>query len=51
MGFNVTQATISRDIKQMHLIKFRRDGKTVYYSLDDDHVRTMMALGLDHISE
>ena len=33
------------------LVKFRRDGKTVFYSLDDDHVRSMIAMGLEHITE
>ncbi|EJW97199.1 transcriptional regulator, ArsR family, partial [gut metagenome] len=32
-------------------IKFRREGKAVFYSLDDDHVRTMISLGLEHIAE
>ena len=51
---NMTPSAVShqlRILKSSKLAKFRRDGKTVYYSLDDDHVRTMMALGLDHISE
>ena len=50
----MTQSAIShqlRVLKQARLVRSRRDGKTVFYSLDDDHVRTMMALGLDHISE
>ena len=50
-GFEVTQATISRDIKQMHLIKFRRDGKNVWYSLADDHVKTILEMGLEHVLE
>ena len=51
---NMTPSAVShqlRILKSSKLAKFRRDGKAVYYSLDDDHVRTMMALGLDHISE
>ena len=40
-----------RLLKAIKLVKFRREGKTVYYSLDDDHVRTMIALGLEHIAE
>ena len=47
-GITSTQATISRDIKQMHLIKFRRDGKNLWYSLADDHVRTILEMGLEH---
>ena len=40
-----------RLLKANKLVKFRRDGKAVYYSLDDDHVRSMISLGLEHISE
>ena len=31
--------------------RFRRDGKTVYYALDDDHVRSILSLGMEHIEE
>ena len=48
-GITSTQATISRDIKQMHLIKFLRDGKKLWYSLADDHVRTILQMGLEHV--
>ena len=40
-----------RLLKGNKLVKFRRDGKTVYYSLDDDHVRSMIALGMEHVEE
>ena len=40
-----------RILKTSKLVKFRREGKTVMYSLDDDHVRTMIALGMEHIAE
>lgn len=40
-----------RLLKANKLVKFRRDGKTVFYSLDDDHVRSIISLGLEHISE
>lgn len=51
---NMTPSAAShqlRILKTSKLVKFRRDGKTIYYSLDDDHVRTIIALGLEHISE
>ena len=51
---NMTPSAVShqlRILKSCKLVKFRRDGKTIFYSLDDDHVRDMIALGLDHISE
>lgn len=51
---NTTPSAVShqlRILKGCKLVRFRREGKTVYYALDDDHVRSMIALGLDHISE
>lgn len=47
----VSQSAIShqlRLLKQMHLIKFRRDGKNMHYSLADDHVKTILQMGLEH---
>ena len=47
----VSQSAIShqlRLLKQMHLIKFRREGKNMYYSLADDHVKTILQMGLEH---
>lgn len=40
-----------RILKQMHLIKYRREGKNVLYSLADDHVRTILEMGLEHVLE
>lgn len=51
---NMTPSAVShqlRILKNSKLVKFRRDGKTVYYSLDDEHVRSMIALGMEHIAE
>lgn len=51
---SMTQSAIShqlRILKQTYLVKFRRDGKTLYYSLADDHVATMMKQGLEHVCE
>lgn len=50
----MTQSAIShqlRVLKQASLVKFRRDGKTVYYSLADSHVETILSQGLDHVRE
>ena len=50
----VSQSAIShqlRMLKQMHLIKFRREGKNILYSLADDHVRTILQMGLEHVKE
>ena len=40
-----------RVLKQSRLVKYRREGRTLYYSLDDDHVSTMIAMGMEHINE
>jgi ArsR family transcriptional regulator len=40
-----------RVLKQMRLVKFRREGKTVFYSLTDGHIETILAQGMEHISE
>ena len=51
---NMTQSAIShqlRALKQAKLVKNRRDGKTVFYSLADDHVRTIINQGMDHVTE
>lgn len=53
-SLEMTQSAIShqlRILKQMHLVKFRREGKTVFYSLADSHVETILSQGLDHIQE
>ena len=47
----VSQSAIShqlRLLKQMHLIKSRREGKNMHYSLADDHVKTILQMGLEH---
>ena len=50
----ISQSAIShqlRILKQMHLIKFRREGKNILYSLADDHVKTILQMGLEHVLE
>ena len=50
----MTQSAIShqlRALKQSKLVKYRREGKTVFYSLADSHVRTILDQGIEHISE
>ena len=51
---DISQSAIShqlRLLKQMHLIKFRREGKNLLYSLADDHVKTILQMGLEHVLE
>ena len=40
-----------RILKQMRLVKFRREGKTVFYSLSDSHIQTILDQGMEHINE
>ena len=40
-----------RVLKQMRLVSFRRDGKTVFYKLADAHIQAILAQGMEHISE
>jgi len=51
---NTTQSAIShqlRVLKQAKLVKYRKEGKVVYYSLDDEHVREIFMKGREHIEE
>ena len=51
---NMTQSAIShqlRVLRQAALVKNRRDGKVVYYSLDDEHVQQIIAQGMVHVRE
>ena len=51
---DVSQSAIShqlRILKQNKLVKCRREGKSVFYSLADDHVRSIIAQGREHIEE
>lgn len=51
---NMTQSAIShqlRLLKQARLVKSRKDGKVVFYSLDDEHVKQVFDLGMIHIRE
>ena len=51
---NMTQSAIShqlRILKQSKLVKSRREGKSIFYSLADAHVRTIISQGMEHIEE
>ncbi len=53
-SLNMTQSAIShqlRVLKQMKLVTNRREGKTVFYSLADSHIKTIMNQGMEHIRE
>lgn len=53
-ALHMTQSAIShqlRILKQSKLIKNRREGKSIFYSLADEHVKTIIAQGMEHILE
>ncbi len=50
----MTQSAVSHQLKVLkdnHLVRARREGKTIYYALADDHVRTIIGQGYDHLTE
>lgn len=52
-SLGMTQSAVShqlRVLRQNDLVKFRKDGKVTYYSLDDNHVLTVLQQGYSHIS-
>ncbi len=51
---NISVSAVSHQLKVLKtakLVKYRRQGKTVFYSLSDDHVKTIINNGLEHINE
>ena len=49
---NMTESAVShqlRGLRQMHLVRARKSGRQVFYSIDDDHVARLFSLGLDHV--
>lgn len=51
---NLSQSSVShqlRILKTSKLVKFRREGKSIYYSLDDEHVRSILSMGMEHVEE
>ena len=51
---NMTQSAISHQLKILkdaNLVSARRDGKEIYYSLSDEHVKSIIAEGFEHITE
>lgn len=51
---DMSQSAISHQLRLLRaakLVRYRKDGKNVFYALDDDHVRSLVSQGLDHIRE
>lgn len=50
----LSQSSVShqlRILKDAKLVKYRREGKQIYYSLDDEHVKKIICMGLEHLEE
>jgi DNA-binding transcriptional ArsR family regulator len=50
----ISQSAIShqlRILRNMNLVKYRKDGRIAYYSLDDDHISSILTAGLKHVEE
>lgn len=51
---NLSQSAVSHQLKILKdakLVRFRRDGKIIFYALDDEHVRTILSMGMEHVEE
>ncbi len=51
---NLSQSSVShqlRILKDSKLVRFRRQGKIIFYALDDEHVRNIINMGMEHIEE
>jgi DNA-binding transcriptional ArsR family regulator len=51
---DMSQSAVSHQLKvlrQSRLVKYRREGRNVFYSLDDEHIQQIIAIGLKHINE
>ena len=54
VALEMTQSAVSHQLsvlKRARLVRYRKEGKTVFYSLDDDHVRQILDVAMDHLSE
>ncbi|MDN5341455.1 MAG: ArsR family transcriptional regulator, lead/cadmium/zinc/bismuth-responsive transcriptional [Oceanotoga sp.] len=54
IALNMSQSSIShqlRVLRQAKVVKYRKDGKVVYYSLDDEHIEQIFNTGMEHITE
>jgi DNA-binding transcriptional ArsR family regulator len=51
-GLKMTESAVShqlRGLRQMRLVRARKEGRQVFYTLDDDHVVKLYSMGLDHV--
>ncbi len=50
----VSQSAVShhlRQLRQLRIVRYRKDGRMAYYRLDDEHVSTLLQTGIDHVRE
>ncbi len=50
----VSQSAVShhlRQLRQLRIVRYRKDGRMAYYRLDDDHVATLLQTGIEHVRE
>jgi len=53
-GLGMTQSAVSHQLailREARIVRTRREGKEIWYALDDDHVERLLSLGLEHVSE
>lgn len=51
---DASQSAVShhlRQLRQMQIVRYRKDGRMAYYRLDDDHIASLFATGLEHVRE
>lgn len=51
---NLSQSAVSHQLKLLKdakLVRFRREGKIIFYALDDEHVRNILSMGMEHVEE
>ena len=51
---NLGQSAVSHQLsilKDAKLVRFRREGKIIFYALDDEHVRNILSMGMEHVEE
>ena len=51
---NLSQSAVSHQLKILKdakLVRFRREGKIIFYALDDEHVRNILSMGVEHVEE
>lgn len=51
---NLGQSAVSHQLKILKdakLVRYRREGKIIFYALDDDHVRNILSMGMEHVEE